>query len=91
MMEHCFKEEGKQEVTKKRKTPSWFLCTFKDRKRNYIEGKIYLKQQLIMDSFEVKRYGKGLLVEIKEEEMYEILIGKAFTEDEDSPFKKIVP
>ena len=41
-----------------------------------------------MDSYDVKRYGKGLLVEIKKEEMYKILIDRAFTEDEDSPFKK---
>ena len=40
-----------------------------------------LQQQLLKDSFEVKRYGKGLLVEIKEEEMYKILINRAFTED----------
>ena len=39
-----------------------------------MKGKIYLKQQQLKDSFEVKRYGKGLLVEIKEEEMYKILI-----------------
>ena len=39
-------------------------------KKNYMKGKIYLRQQLLRDSFEVKRYGKGLLVEIKEDEMY---------------------
>ena len=44
--------------------------TVKDRKRNYMKGKIYLKQQLLKDGFEVKRYGKGLLVQIKEEEMH---------------------
>ena len=43
-MEHCSKEEGKQEITKKRKTPRWLLCIFKDRKRNYMKHKIYLKQ-----------------------------------------------
>ena len=32
-MEHCFKDEGKQETTKKRKTPRWLLCTFKDRRK----------------------------------------------------------
>ena len=30
-----------------------------------MKGKIYLKQQLLKDSFEVKRYGK-------EEEMYKV-------------------
>ena len=55
-MEH--KNEGKREITKKWKTPKWLLCTFKDRKRNYMKDKIYLMQQLLKDSFEVKRYGK---------------------------------
>ena len=67
IMEYCFKNEGKQEISKKRKTPKWLLCTFKDSKRNYMKGKIYLKQLLLKDSFEVKRYSKRLLVEIKEE------------------------
>ena len=61
-IEYCFKDEGKQ---KKRKTPRWLLCTFKDRRRNYLKGKIYIKQQLLNDSFEVKRYGKRLLIQIK--------------------------
>ena len=64
-MEYCFKDERKQETTKKRKTPIWLLCTFKDRRRNYLKGKIYIKQQLLNDSFEVKRYGKRLLIQIK--------------------------
>ena len=38
--------------------------------------KIYIKQQLLKNNFEVKRYGKGLLVQIKEEEMYKILIDR---------------
>ena len=59
-----------------------------DRKRNYMKSKIYLKQQLIKDSFELKRYNKGLLVQIKKEKMYKILIDRAVIEDEDSPFKK---
>ena len=59
-------EERNVNVTEKRKTPRWFLCTFKDRKRNYMKSNIYLKQQLKKDSFEVKRYGKELLVQIKE-------------------------
>ena len=54
-MQHCFKEEGKQEINKKRKTPRWLLYIFKDRKLNYMKGKIYLKQKLLKDSFEVKR------------------------------------
>ena len=40
MMEHCFKDEGKQETTKKRKTSSWLLCTFKDKRRNYMKDNI---------------------------------------------------
>ena len=48
-----------------------------------MKGNIYLKQQLPNDSFEIKKYGKGLLVQIKEEEMYKILKDKAFTEDAD--------
>ena len=56
-----------------------------------MKGKIYIKQQLLKDSFEVKRYCKGLLVQIKEKEMYKILIDRAVTEDEESPFKKIKP
>ena len=78
MIQCCFNDEGKQETTKKRKAPRWFLCTFKDRRRNYLKGKIYIKQQLLKDSFEVKRYGKGLLVEIKEEEIYKILIDSIY-------------
>ena len=57
-------------------------------KRNYIKSKIYLKQQLLRNSFEVKRYGKELLIEIKEDEMYKILIDRAFNEDETAPSKK---
>ena len=48
-------------------------------------------QQLLKNSFEVKRYGKGLLVQIKEEEMYKILIDRTCTEDEDIPSKKWSP
>ena len=39
----------------------------------------------------MKRYGKGLLVQIKKEEAYKIITNKAFTEDKDSPFEKIEP
>ena len=56
-----------------------------------MKGKIYLKQQLLRDSFGEKIYSKELLVEIKDEEMYKILIDRAFTKDEDGPFNKIVP
>ena len=45
-----------------------------------MKGKIYLKQQLLKDIFEVKRHSKGLLVQIKEEQKYKILIDRAFTE-----------
>ena len=84
-MELCFKEEGRKTKNyNKEKTPRWLFCTFKNRKRKYMKGKIYLKQKLLRDSFEVKRYGKRLLVEIKEEEMYKILIDRAFTKDEDN-------
>ena len=39
----------------------------------------------------MKRYSKRLLVQIKKDEMYKILIERAFTEDEDSSFKKLSP
>ena len=56
-----------------------------------MKGKRYLKQKLLQDTFVVKRYGKGLLAQIKEEEVYKMITIKAFTEDEDSTFKKIKP
>ena len=56
-----------------------------------MKGEIYLKEKLLKDSFEVKRYGKVLLVQIKEEETYKILIDGAFTEDKDSLLKKMEP
>ena len=65
-MEHCFKIKETYETTRRTKMPRWHLCTFKDRKRNYMERKIYLKQQLLKDIFTVKRYGKGLLFQIIE-------------------------
>ena len=49
-----------------------------------------LKQLLLKNTFSVKRYGKRLLVQIKEEEVYKI-ITITFTDDEDSPFEKIEP
>ena len=56
------------QTTRRRKTPRWILCSFKERRRNYTKGKIYLKQQLLKVTFAVKRYGKELLVQIKERE-----------------------
>ena len=66
-------EVRKQETTRKRKTPRWLLCTFKDRRRNYMNRKSYLKQLPLNDTFAIKRYDKGLLVQIKKEEVYKIL------------------
>ena len=87
-MEHYFGEEETHETTRRRKTSKWLLCTFKERRRNYMKGKIYLKQKLLKDTFAVKRYGKGLLVQIKEEEVCKILTNKEFAEENDSPFEK---
>ena len=56
-----------------------------------MKGKIYLKLLLLKDTFAVKRYGKGLLVQVKEEKVYKIITNKAFTGDEDSPLEKIEP
>ena len=87
-LEHCFRGE---ETTRRRKTPRWILCSFKERRRNYMKGKIYLKQLLLKDKFAVKRYSNELLVQIKEEEVYKIITNKAFIDHEDSPFEKIGP
>ena len=48
-----------------------------------MKGKIYLKQKLLKDTFAVKRYGKGLLVQIKEEEVYKIITNIEFTKEGD--------
>ena len=64
-MEHCIKNEEIHETTRRRKTPRWLLCTFKER-RNYMKGNIYLKQKLLKNIFAAKRYDKGLLVQVKE-------------------------
>ena len=40
-LEHCFGGEEMQETTKRRKTPRWILISFKERRRNYMKGKIY--------------------------------------------------
>ena len=66
------------------------LSNFTDRRRNYMKGKIYLKQQPLKNTFAVKKYGKGLLVQIKEEEVYKIIANKEFTK-EDSPFQRVEP
>ena len=52
-LKHCFGDEETQETTRKRKTPIWILCSSKERKKNYMKGKIYLKQQLLKDTFAV--------------------------------------
>ena len=41
--------------------PRLLIYTFKDRKKNYMKGKIYLKQQLLKDRFEGKRYSKRVV------------------------------
>ena len=56
-----------------------------------MKDKIYHKQQLLNDIFAVKRYSKGLLVQIKDEETYKIITNKAFTDNEGSSFEKIEP
>ena len=53
-----------------------------------MKDKIYHKQQLLNDIFAVKRYSKGLLIQIKEEGAYKLKTNKPFIEDEDSPFEK---
>ena len=42
-MKHCIENEEKHETIKRRKTPRWLQYTFKKRRRNYMIGKIYLK------------------------------------------------
>ena len=54
-----------------------------------MEVKIYLKQ-LLKNAFTVKRYRKGLLVQIKWK-LKKIITNKACTEEEDGPFKKYNP
>ena len=51
MSEHCFENKETHETTKSRKTPRWLLCTFKEKRRNYMIGKIYLKELLLMELF----------------------------------------
>ena len=54
-----------------------------------MKGKIYLKQLLLKDTFAAKRYGKRLLVQVKEKEVYIILTNKEFTKETGSAFKKL--
>ena len=54
--------------------------------------KIYLKKLLLLKAkFAPKRDGKGLLVQIKEKEVYKILTKKELTDETDSPFEKVEP
>ena len=53
--------------------------------------KLYKRKELLKDSFELKKSGKGLLIQIKEEEIFKMLIDWTITEDKDSPFEKIEP
>ena len=61
------------------------------KKKELHERQDILKKTTIKGYIRIKKYGKRLLVQIKEEEAYKIITNKAFTEDEDSPFKKIEP
>ena len=88
-LEHCYGGVETEETTRRRKTPRWIICYFRERRKNYRKGKFYLKQQLLRDVFAVKRYDKGLLVQINEEDAYKIITNNAFTKDKDSPFNKI--
>ena len=85
-MKHCYRVEETHETTRKRKASRWLLRTFKDRKRNYMKSRVYLKQQLLKDTFATKRYGKGLLFKIKEE-VYKIITEKEFTKKR-QPFER---
>ena len=59
-LEHCFGGKERQEITRRQKIPWWILCSFQERRRNYMKiGKIYLKQQLLKDTFTVKRRQRG--------------------------------
>ena len=64
---------------------------FKGEKKKLHEREDILKTTTIMDTFTEKRYGKGLLVQIKEDEVYKILTNKEFTDETDNPFEKVVP
>ena len=86
-VEHCFGGDETQETTIRRKTLRWILCTFKERRRKYMKGKLSPKQQLLRDKFADKRYRKGILAQIKEES-YKIITSKVFTEDEENSSEK---
>ena len=55
-----------------------------------MKGKIFLKQ-LLKATFAGKRYGKALLVQIIEEEVYKVLTNKEFADETDDPMKKWKP
>ena len=57
-LEHYFGGEETQDTTRKIKTPGWILCSFKEKRKNYMKCKLYLKQQLLWNVFAVKRYSK---------------------------------
>ena len=57
-MEHCFGGEETHETTGRRKHQGGSSALLRIGKKIH-EGKIYLKQLLLMDRFAVKRYGKG--------------------------------
>ena len=44
---HCFRSEETLKTTRRRKTPRWILCSFKERRRNYMKGRLYLNQLLL--------------------------------------------
>ena len=85
-IKHSFGNVETHATTRRRKTQRWLLCTYKKRRRNCMKGKIYLKQLLLKNTF-----GKGLLVVIKEVEVYKLITNKEFKDETDSPFKKVVP
>ena len=62
-MEHCFEGE---ETIRRRKTLRWIICSFKERRRNYMKGNVYLIL-LLKNTFAVRD-----TVQIKEEEAYKI-------------------
>ena len=83
-MEHCFGDEETREIPEGEKHQGGFSTPLRME-----EGIIYLKQQLLKDTFAVKRCGTGQLVQIKEEEVYKIITNKEFTKEEDSPFEEL--
>ena len=66
-IEHYFENKKIHKTTGRKKTPRWLLCTFKEKRKNCMKEKIYLKQILLKDKFAAKRYVKRLLVQIEVE------------------------